>query len=493
MGSAANKAIDVLVMHAHPKIVPPQRVALQTLIGFSWVLASVAAVWAAAPELWIRWFAPWGSPMGAVIALFAVGAWLFLITGPSGGPLRVAPARGWLIAAVVLLGLYALTWPTAPQLVRCELAAGIVGCTMMGTLASRSRRGAWGIAVLMLLCVHVATSLDFFIGFPLRVASSNIAAFMLGPEIRAEGTALSNGATTFFVDAPCSGVRMLSASIAMGAGVAVLYQFNPLRTALLIAISFALAIFGNAHRAATLYVAGIGPDYPEHGVLGIIVFAECALLLLVIANGIRSWKRLDARRHLVWPRLPAGRLLSVCFVMGCVVAGVRSGVSEAASKPSQVSHRAIAWPQTWNGKWLEPVEETGAMKAWLQDVPGQSAQFRWHDGKRHVLLRLCDGPTRDLHSAQNCYLAQGGTCTPQPTFRDEAGRLWSRFWYRGPDGSQTSVRECYIALNWDHPQGGELNDWLKDTESWPDASAWYWASAISGERGRPTLAITVAE
>lgn len=493
MGSAADNAVNLRLSHAQAKAAPPLRTALQTAIGISWVIASVAAVWVAMPELWMRWFAPWGSSMGAGVALFAVGAWLFLITAPAAGALRIAPARGWLTAAVALLVLYAFTWPAAPQMLRCELAAAIVGCAMLGTLASRVRRGAWGIIVLMLLCVHVATSLDFFIGFPLRLVSSNIAAFMLGPDVRAEGTALSNGATTFFVDAPCSGVRMLSASIAMGAGVAVLYQFNPMRTALLIVVSFALAIFGNAHRAATLYVAGIGPDYPEHGVVGIIVFAECALLLLLAANGIRRLKRLDARHQWVWSRLPAGRFLSVCFLMACVVAGVRSGVSEAAPVPQRASTNPIEWPQTWDGKQLAPVLVTDAMKAWLKDVPGQYAQFRLGDSDTRVLLRLCKGPTRDMHSAQNCYLAQGGTCKPEPTFRDEAGRLWSRFQYRSKYGLLTSVRECYFALDWDHPEGGDLNEWLGGVDSWPDASAWYWASKISGRRTGPMLAITVAE
>ncbi len=493
MQSAAKSAIDLSFLRVQAMRVPPQRTAAQTAIGFVWVIASGGAVWAAAPELWSRWFSPWGSPMGAGVALFGAGAWLFLVTGPAAGPLRIAPARGWLGAAVALLVIYGLAWPVTPQLVRCELASAILGCVMLGTLAARARRGAWGILVLMLLCVHVATSLDFFIGFPLRVASSNIAAFMLGPDIRAEGTALSNGATTYFVDAPCSGVRMLSASIAMGAGVAVLYQFNPLRTLLLIWVSFVLAIFGNAHRAATLYVAGIGPDFPEHGALGIIVFAECSLLLMFAAHGLKQWKRLDVRRHFAWPRLPAGRMLSVCFVMACVVAGVRSGVSEVAESASQVPQRAIEWPQSWGDDQLVPTEMNDAMKAWLQKVPGQYAQFRLGKSNSRALLRLCSGPTRDLHSAQNCYLAQGGTCTPQPTFRDDAGRLWSSFRYRSRDGQQTNVRECYFELDWNHAEGGNLNDWLRGTTSWPDASAWFWHSTVNGSRGRHTLAITVAE
>ncbi|MBM3290922.1 MAG: exosortase/archaeosortase family protein, partial [Candidatus Hydrogenedentes bacterium] len=317
---------------ARERFAPHPRHAAQTAIGIAWVAGSFVAVWAAIPEVADRWFKAWGSPIGAWMFLFAAGAWLYLQLAPGRGAIRIAPAAGWTLAATVMAAAYVVTWGTAPQLVRCQLAAAVVGCTMLAALGPKERRGAWGILLLMLLCVHVATSLDFFIGFPLRLVSSELAAAMLGPSVWASGTALSDGSAMYFVDAPCSGVKMLSASLGLGAGLAVLYRLRPMRTIALVPVAFALAIVGNAHRAATLFITHASPDDPVHGFIGVIVFAECAAVLWLAAEWLKRARWAERQRGSVWLRLPAGRLLSVSFIAACF-----AGAALPVASPSAAS------------------------------------------------------------------------------------------------------------------------------------------------------------
>ncbi|MDZ4859078.1 MAG: exosortase/archaeosortase family protein [Candidatus Hydrogenedentes bacterium] len=469
------------------------RTAAQTAIGIFWVAGAAGAVWVSLPGVWDRWFQPWGSATSAGIFLIAIGMWLYLLTTPQRGVLRVAPASGWLLCGTLLLIAFAMVFARVPQLVSSEIAAAIVGCIMIGTLSTSSRAGAWGILVLMLLSIHVATSLDFFIGFPLRLVSSQFAGFLLGPNGSAVGAALTDGRSTFYVDAPCSGVRMLTASIAMGAAVSGLYQFNFRRTACLVAAAIALAIFGNAHRAATLFLIRVEPNDPMHEFIGIIVFVECALLLLFASAILSRWKALDTVPRYNFLRLPAPRGLCIAFVLaGALAAGSPALIRNNTHGPVYDS-AAVEWPTTWNGQTLHPAPMPPEAQAWVRRVPGECAQFQLGDAGPMVMLRICHVPTRDLHSAQNCYLAMGGRCSPRGSEMDNSGRLWSSFWYTEPDGRRgRSVKECYFALK-SGQRGETLEEWIDDVDSWPDVSAWYWAAALPGSNVRTTLALTVAE
>src|SRR5690606_7242234 len=95
-----------------------------------------------------------------------------------------------------------------------------------------------------------------------------------------------------------------------------------------------------------------------------------------------------------------------------------------------------------------------------------------------------------LHSAENCYVAQGGRCETMDAMEDEAGHVWARFRYHGETGSQT-VRQCYFAIDPAKP-AADLDEWITNVPSWPDVSSWYWNAALPNSEVHYTLAVTVA-
>lgn len=407
-----------------------------------------------------------------------------------------APARDWLIAATGFVVLYAALFPHVPKLVSCELAVMAVGCVMVGVLPAETRRVSWGLFPLLAQAPLVSTALDFYVGYPLRLCATKLAAVMLLGNVAAVGTGLSTGGNVVFVDAPCSGIRMLSASLVLAGALSLLLRFRLIPTFALLASSVLLALFGNAHRAASLVLVNIPPDAPAHALIGIVVFAECSVLLLLIAKFLH--RRQTRRISPEGVASKAGPLVKLTFLLACAAtAGLTmlpGGIPAATA-----STTTVAWPKTWQGQTLSPIPLPSEWDSFLSGFPGAWAQFRVGDTGKVVLMRYCTIATRMLHPAENCYLALGGDCTPMPSLRDEQGHVWSRFEYTAPDGAKRTVSQCYFALSEIDTSRqlparvDDVSDWLRSATSWSDASAWYWASSMPGSDVRATLAITVAE
>lgn len=123
--------------------------------------------------------------------------------------LRVTPQTGWL-AAAVLLGLAAnaaLWW--LPPLACALLAALALAAALMAWLPSTGPR--LPLAGLVLLALPWIASLQYYGGYPLRVLTAQLSAWMLqGLGLAAErsGTAMWVRGQLVIVDAPCSGVQM---------------------------------------------------------------------------------------------------------------------------------------------------------------------------------------------------------------------------------------------------------------------------------------------
>jgi hypothetical protein len=69
--------------------------------------------------------------------------------------------------------------------------------------------GLWS---LLLLSLPSVASLEFFLGYPLRVLVGEATAFLLqmqGLDVWREGVCLHFGEKLIWIDAPCSGIKML--------------------------------------------------------------------------------------------------------------------------------------------------------------------------------------------------------------------------------------------------------------------------------------------
>lgn len=462
---------------------------------WSMLLASVvvAACWAAAGHALKRWLEPWGSPTSAYVFVFTFAFWCVLVfASPRVHMSRLSPARSWLIAAALVIGLYAVLYPHVPQLVTCELAVAALACVMLGVLSDEQRDQYWGIAPLLLLSMHVSTSVEFFVGFPLRFVSTKLAALMLGSTVDSTGVVLSRGTTIVGVDDPCSGVNMLTSALVLAGSLSLLLRLRPVRTFLLMAIAAGLAVFGNAHRASTLFLFFPGSVGSEvEVIIGIIVFVECVLVLAIIAFWFRRRQKSEGQAK-ASTAISAGQYTYLLFAITCTAAAMSPlTVPEKRIATAEQRH-VVSWPTTWGGEQLWTIPLTKAETNYLRDFPGDWRQFKFPSTDIVVLLRWCVLPTRTLHAAENCFLAQGGACEHLSSIRDQAGHVWSRFRYKPLHGVSRDVRQCYFAVN-SASRGGELDDWIRDARSWPDASAWYWAAAMPGSDVRMTLAITVTE
>jgi len=171
-----------------------------------------------------------------------------------------------------------------------------VAVTALGIVLGRSRFGSafhpasWG---LLLLSLPVAASMQYYLGYPLRVLAAKATALLVslaGFPVSAQGTGLLWEGETVLVDAPCSGVRMLWAGMWLAFTLAGFFGLGAARTVVVGALALVAVVAGNALRATILFFGESGifrwPDW-VHPAVGLACFAAVAGFLFWIT------KRLD--------------------------------------------------------------------------------------------------------------------------------------------------------------------------------------------------------
>lgn len=194
-------------------------------------------------------------------------------------------------AASVLVGLYVLTYPWLPPLAHSIIAVSAVGLFVSALAFGRAFQPAvWG---LLLLSLPVTASMQYYLGYPLRVVAGRASAWLVGLtglSVSARGTCLRWMGETVAVDAPCSGVHMLWAGAWLAFTLACLYGLPAVKTFALAVFSGLAVVAGNAVRAAVLFYREAGlvhwPAWAHEGV-GVAVFAATALVIL---GGVRALK-----------------------------------------------------------------------------------------------------------------------------------------------------------------------------------------------------------
>lgn len=137
--------------------------------------------------------------------------------------------------------------------------------------------------------------------------------------------------------------------------------------------------------------------------------------------------------------------------------------------------RHVEWPTQWEGRTLRPLALGAVEQRFAARFPGAIGRF--DDGRRVLVLREVDAPTRMLHPAADCFRGIGDRIEQPRLERDAQGRLWRAFVAVAHDGRRLHVRERIEAAD-----GGAFTD----------ASAWFWAAALGSSSG-PWRAVTVVE
>jgi exosortase/archaeosortase family protein len=248
--------------------------------------ATVAACW----PVWPWYAARVGDSSDDLAALAALLLVVFL---PGRAPAPPAPpgARALLPSAIALVA-YAVSSPFVPR-----LASALLAFLALAFAWSLWRHGTpfrpWTVG-LGLLALPMASSLQFYLGYPLRIASGGVALVLLrigGTSVEREGVYLRSGDDLVMIDAPCSGMRMLWAALLLACCLAALFRLRARASLLAVGAAGLLAVAGNGLRTAALFWADTrAPQLPgfSHAGIGLVAFAMLAAALVYVARALAA-------------------------------------------------------------------------------------------------------------------------------------------------------------------------------------------------------------
>jgi exosortase/archaeosortase family protein len=204
-----------------------------------------------------------------------------------------APPPLPLVTIAILLAVYAASYAVLPPIGRAAIAvAATLYCVHLAAFRERPPVAFWG---LVALALPVVPSLQFMLGYPMRIVSAALSVGLLqlhGLTVERQGTFLIWRGEMIQFDAPCSGVNMLWAGLLLTLMGCVLFRFGALKVMIALALSLVLAIACNVLRAASLFYveAGLIPQAPAwwHEGIGIAAFTLSAIATLWLLTRLRG-------------------------------------------------------------------------------------------------------------------------------------------------------------------------------------------------------------
>lgn len=193
--------------------------------------------------------------------------------------------------------LYAAAYPFFPPLLRAVLAVSAIAIVLSNVFFNV--RCHLGLLILALLSLPVIPSLQFYLGYPLRELVGQVAAPLLslgGLVVTAEGSSLQWNGALVWIDAPCSGIKMLWAGLFLTAVLVGIYRMSFARSLLALFAAGIVIIAANIFRALGLFYIEAGivavPAWMHTGV-GVASFAVAAVGIAVCVVRLKestSWR-----------------------------------------------------------------------------------------------------------------------------------------------------------------------------------------------------------
>ncbi|WP_224242994.1 archaeosortase/exosortase family protein [Hyalangium gracile] len=226
---------------------------------------------------------PWG-----LLALLALALVL-----PRGARHPLRPLDVGVLAGVNLA--LVLTWAWVPPLVRAAVCLLCVTAIVSRMASGHAfHLGTW---LLALLSMPVLATVQFYLGYPLRLVSAVLATPMLRgiglPAVR-EGLHLVIGSKVTLVDAPCSGARMLWVGLFLAVTLACLMKLGALRTMVACVLATGAILLGNAVRVSSLTLLDQQGGWDIswlHDAVGVSAFIPVSLCITAICLWQRSRQR----------------------------------------------------------------------------------------------------------------------------------------------------------------------------------------------------------
>jgi exosortase/archaeosortase family protein len=212
---------------------------------------------------------------------------LFLIRERPGPGLTI----NRLITPALLIFLYAATFPLLPPLARAVIALTAVGVTFslirFGTIFHP------GVLGLLYLSLPLMPSLQFYGGYPLRILVAAVTAPILrlaGFAVVQQGACLDWAGHQIWIDAPCSGIRMLWVGLYFGSTLICIFRLRFWQSLAVMAFAIPTIIIGNIFRAVALFYIEAGvfimPDW-THDYAGVVAFGLVAIGLVSAVHFVR--------------------------------------------------------------------------------------------------------------------------------------------------------------------------------------------------------------
>jgi exosortase/archaeosortase family protein len=391
------------------------------------------------------------------------------------------PSAGWLLLTFALAAAAVLGGTMFPALVRGVLGVLAV-CTALWAVRAPGQP-MLALTGLGLLALPLISSLQYFVGYPLRVVTAEASRWLLslfGADIEREGSALAVAGRLVIVDAPCSGIQMAWVAYFTACAVAALWRLPDLHFLRRVPLVGATVLAGNIVRNTLLVLKEAQlvqwPDW-THEAIGLVVTGLVCLLVqwqmtagsraAVIGRESRFTQMFGYRSPLdTWARMVAFTGLSVLLLWPWV---------QPAPVAASAVATAVEWPLELEGRPLRPLVLSAVEQRFADRFPGAIARFT--DGESAVVLRHVTTPTRMLHPAEDCYRGLGYRVLSQALEREASGGA--------------KLRRCMIV----EKKGRQLRvcENIVDAQgqTFTDTSAWYWAAVMGRSQG-PWLAVTKA-
>ncbi len=369
-------------------------------------------------------------------------------------------------AMLVWASVISIIW--LPPMLRAGLA--VSGAAVFFGVHRRA-----GLIGLLLLSLPVVASLQFYAGYPLRIAAAEGTVRLLemgNVVVSRTGAQMEIGGRVVGVDPACSGVRMLWHALVAAMALAALHRTSWCTTVTMALLAILLVIPANTLRAFFLVFEQTGfweKSDLLHGAIGLGSFAIMLGPLWWIASK-RAGVTQSSSAVVSAPLTRFVRLLLICpAVLGPLLAMTLPRTplqSEIGPDPLVFTFDGLTLP-------LSPMSSTEAELAFAKSFPGTLSSHRW--GGQQVILRRMTGATRRLHPSRDCLRAAGFHTSEAITVTRPDGSEWASF---------------------SAERGGE---WLRiferivserDGTHWTDVSAWYW-SAMRRPLNGPWRAETV--
>jgi exosortase/archaeosortase family protein len=254
------------------------------LAAIDWLALHALALWPHGVYLAERAFDGSDDPLG-LLALFAVAT----LVAWQRQQLRLSPHLGWLCASIALALAANGAWCMgAPALLASLLAAAsLSGAVLAWWPAERARLPLAGLVVLALPWI---ASLQFYLGYPLRVLTAQLSAWALqlgGLDAARSGASMLVQGRLVIVDAPCSGVQMAWLAYFVACAAAASGGRSDRAFARRAPLVGALVLFGNVVRNSVLVALEARPDGLSpwwHEAIGLAVLAAVCVAVLALVG-----------------------------------------------------------------------------------------------------------------------------------------------------------------------------------------------------------------